>query len=227
MTGIRAALGLLGPSRVAAAGTSEEGQTMSSTRRILIVVGLTFAVIVGASLPASATFADPASVGTTTIATGTVAAPGWVSVNDSCTTTTTTVKRTVRTDPVTGVQTQTAYSSTSTSTLSLTNVNSYSSTTVPGPGAYETTTTTVTVNTDLRVTASWGTSGSRGVSGYRVTAHLVDGSTYPMAQTVAPTTTTSAVVDADYLASQPRLSVTTLTTYGWTAATALTRVLSC
>jgi hypothetical protein len=207
--------------------TSEETRDMTGIRRILILIGLTVAVVAGASLPASATFADSAPVRTTTIATGTVAAPGWVKIDDSCTTTTTTVRRTVRTDPVTGVRTQTAYSSISTSTSSTTNVDSYASSSVAGPGAYETTTTTVTVNTDLSVTASWAASGSLGVSGYRVTAHLVDGSVYPMAQTVAPTATTSAVVDADYLAYQPRLSVTTLTTYGWTATTAQTRVLSC
>ena len=35
------------------------------------------------------------------------------------------------------------------------------------------------------------------------------------------------LVDADYLAYQPRLSVTTLTSYGWTATTAQTPVLTC
>ena len=200
---------------------------MTATRRILILIGLTVAVIAGASLPASADFADLAPVPTTTVSTGTVAAPASITVNDTCTTTTTTVKRTVYTDPVTSVQTQTAYSSTSSSAASSTNVNYYSSTSAAGPGLYETTTTTVTQNTELYVTATWAASASRGVSGYLVNAHLVDGSVYPMAQTAPTVLTTSAGVDADYLAYAPRLSVMTLTTYGWTATTAQTPVLSC
>jgi hypothetical protein len=200
---------------------------MTATRRILILIGLTVAVIAAASVPASAEFAVSAPVPTTTVATGNVAAPSSVTVNDSCTTTTTTVKRTVYTDPVTGVQTQTAYSSTSSTVSSTTNVQSYSSTTVAGPGLYETTTTTVSANTALHVAVSWTASASRGVSGYLVYAHLVDGSAYPMAQTAPSVLTTSASVDADYLAYAPRLSVTTLTSYGWTATTAQTPVLSC
>ena len=200
---------------------------MSTTRRVLTVLGLTLAVIAGASLPASADFAGTAAV-STTVATGTVAAPAWVSVNDSCATTTTTVRRTVYTDPVTGVQTQTAYSSTSSTVASTTNVNSNSTTSAAGPGVNETTTTTVTKNTALSVTVTWAASTTaRGVSGYLASAHLNDGSTYAMAQTAANVLTTSASVDADYLAYAPRLSVTTLTSYGWTATTAQTPVLSC
>jgi hypothetical protein len=200
---------------------------MTATRRIMILTALIVAVIAGASLPASAEFADDAAVPTTTVATGTVAAPASITVNDTCTTTTTTVKRTVHTDPLTGIQSQTAYSSTSSSTTSSTNVNYYSSTSAAGPGLDETTTTTVTQNTTLYVTATWAASASRGVSGYLVNAHLSDGSVYPMAQTAPTVLTTSAGVDADYLAYAPRLSVTTLTSYGWTATTAPTPVLSC
>ena len=48
-----------------------------------------------------------------------------------------------------------------------------------------------------------------------------------MAQTAPGVLSASANVDADYLTYAPRLSVTTLTTYGWTATTAQTPVLSC
>lgn len=201
---------------------------MTATRRILILIGLTVAVIAGASLPASATYADTAAVPTTTIATGTVAAPASVSINDTCTTTTTVVRRTVYTNPGTGWQKETAYSSTTTSAASTSNVQGTTTTTVAGPGPHEKTTTTTTRNTDLSVTASWAASGSRGVNGYRVTAHLNDGSTYQVAQTIPSVLTTgTTTVDADYLSFQPRLSVTTLTNYGWTATTAQTPVLSC
>jgi hypothetical protein len=199
---------------------------MFGIRRILILSVLTVAVIAGASVPAWASYADSTTV-STTIVTTTVAAPARLTVNDSCTTTTTVVRRTVRTDPYTGVQTQTAYSSTSISAASSSNVQSSATSTVAGPGWNETTTTTTTKNTDLTVSASWPASASRGVSGYLVTAHLADGTSYPMAQTAAGTLSTSATVDADNLAYQPRLSVSTLTSYGWTAQSTISGYLSC
>jgi hypothetical protein len=197
---------------------------MTTLRRIVVLIALTVAVIAGASVPAWADFADSVTL-STTIATTTVAAPATVTLNDSCTTATTVVKRTVYTNPSTGQQTQTAYSSTTTYASSTSNVQSSTTTTAAGPGWNETTTTTTTKNTDVTVSASWPASGSRGVNGYVVTAHLADGTTYPMAQTTA--LTTSQTVDADNLAYQPRLSVTTLTSYGWTAQTAISGVISC
>jgi hypothetical protein len=198
---------------------------MTTTRRIATLAGLILAVLVGTSIPASATFADSAAV-TTTVATGTVAAPSNLVVNDYCLTTTTTVRRTVYTDPVTGVQTQTGYSSTSSTVGSTSNVQSSSTTTAAGPGVNETTTTTVTRNTNLHVTLSWTASNSPRVTGYVVNAHLgIDGSVFPMAS--ATGTSTSAVQDADALYYQPRLSVTTQTAYGWTATSDLTALISC
>jgi len=199
---------------------------VNTIRRIAVLIPLTAGVVAGASLPAWAAFSDPATV-TTTIATTTVAAPATVTVNDSCTTTTTVVKRTVYTNPGTGEQIQTAYSSTTTSATSSSNVQGTTTSSVAGPGPNETTTTTTTKNTDLSVAASWTASGSRGVNGYRVNAHLSDGTVYPMAQTAAGALSTSSTVDADNLVYQPRLSVTTLTTYGWTAQSALTGYISC
>jgi hypothetical protein len=197
---------------------------MTGIRRALVLIGLTLAVMIGAAIPASATFADSVTV-KTAVTTGTVAAPAGVTVNDWCTTTTVTTKRTVRTDPVTGVQTQTAWSRTTSSTASTSNIDSYTSTTVSGPGAGETTTTTVEKDTELYVSVSWASSGSRGVTGYAVTAHLIGMSSFVMGTTAG--TTMSGSEDADVLAYGPRLSVTTLTSYGWTAETPRTRVLTC
>jgi hypothetical protein len=45
--------------------------------------------------------------------------------------------------------------------------------------------------------------------------------------TVVGILSTSASVDAGYLSYLPRLPVTTLTSYGWTATTAQTPVLTC
>jgi|1185.fasta_scaffold111736_2 hypothetical protein len=199
---------------------------MNIVQRGLLLVPLTVAVVLGASVPAWAAFGDVVTV-PTTITTVTVAAPATVTVTDSCTTATTVVKRTVYTDPTTGVQTQTAYSSTTTYAASSTNVQSSTSSSVAGPGANETTTTTTTKNTDLAVTVSWTASGSRGVNGYLVNAHLSDGTVYPMAQTAVGTLSTSQTVDADNLVYQPRLSVTTLTSYGWTKQSVVTGVVTC
>ncbi|GAA3180075.1 hypothetical protein GCM10010531_37660 [Blastococcus jejuensis] len=199
---------------------------MTTTRRILTLAGLVLAVIVGTTIPASATFADSTSAPTMTIATGTVAAPTGLWLNDYCVTTTTTVRRTVYTDPVTGVQTQTAYSSSSSTATSTTNVQSSVSTPVAGPGANETTTTTVSKNTNLHVTFGWTASPSPRVTGYLISAFLgIDGSTAPLLTTTA--TSVSQVNDADMLYYQPRLKVTTLTAYGWTADSGLTALLSC
>jgi hypothetical protein len=200
---------------------------MTGIRRSLILIGLTGAVMIGASIPASATFADSAAV-PHTVSTLTVAAPASVTVDDYCITTTTRTSTTTRRDPTTGVVTTTAYSSYVTSSdRSGSNVQGSTTTSTAGPGAYETTTTTDTTNTDLVVNMSWSASGSRGVSGYLVSAHLGDGSSIPMGQTDSVTTGGGARVDADYLGYQPSLSVTTLTSYGWTATSARTAVLAC
>jgi hypothetical protein len=199
---------------------------MNTVRRGLLLVPLTVAVILGASVPAWAAFGDPVKV-STAITTVTVAAPATVTVNDSCTTTTTTTTTTVSTNPGTGVQTTTYYNSTTSTATSGSNVQGTTTSSVPGPGPLETTTTTVTKNTMLTVSASWTASGSRGVNGYLVNAHLSDGTVYAMAQTAAGTLSASSTADADNLAYQPRLSVTTLTSYGWSTQSALTGYLSC
>jgi hypothetical protein len=49
---------------------------MTTARRVLAVVGLALAVIVGSSLPAAATWSDTAGLSPMTVATATVAAPG-------------------------------------------------------------------------------------------------------------------------------------------------------
>jgi hypothetical protein len=48
-----------------------------------------------------------------------------------------------------------------------------------------------------------------------------------MAHTAADTLSTSDTVDADALAHQPRLSVSTLTSYGWTAQSTISGYISC
>jgi hypothetical protein len=196
-------------------------------RRSAVLLGLTALVIVGSSIPASATFSDSVSA-PASMTTLKVAAPTGLTLDDSCTTTTTTVKRTVYTHPGTGAQTTTYYNSSTTQTSSTSNVQGTTTETVAGPRPNETTTTTVTKNTDLRVTLNWVASPSRGVTGYTVSAHLgINGSVAPLLTTTSSTTSVTQVQDADALSYQPSLLVTTRTSYGWTADSARTRVLSC
>ena len=200
---------------------------MNRIRRSAVLLGLTATVIVGSSIPAAATFTEAVSTNTAMLRTATVAAPTGLVVDDSCTTTTTTVKRTVFTDPTTGAQTTRSYSSVTTQATSSTNVESTTTDTVAGPGLNERTTTTVTKDTDLSVTLRWSPRASRGANGFVVSAHLGDGSVTPLLSTAGGTTSVSQTQDADVLSYQPKLSVTTQTTYGWTATSAQTRVLSC
>ena len=201
---------------------------MNRIRRSAVLVGLTATVIVGSSIPASATFTEAVSTNTAVLQAATVAAPTGLIVDDTCITTTTTVKRTYTTHPATGVQTTTASSSTTTQSTSTSNVQGTETTTAPGPRGNETTTTTVTRNTDLHVTLRWSPSPSRGVNGYVVTAHLgAGGTTTPLMTTSSGTTSVTQTQDADALSYVPSLSVTTRTSYGWTATSAQTRVLSC
>ncbi|MBJ7452196.1 MAG: hypothetical protein JHC71_08950 [Blastococcus sp.] len=201
---------------------------MNRIRRSAVLVGLTATVIVGSSIPASAAFTEAVATNAGVLSTATVAAPAGLIVDDTCTTTTTTVKRTVNTNPGTGAQTTTYYNSTTTQATSSTNAQGTTTQTVAGPGPNETTTTTVTKNTELYVTLRWSASPSRGVNGYLVSAHLNStGTVTPLMSTTSGTTSVTQSEDADALAYAPSLSVTAQTTYGWTATSARTRVLSC
>jgi hypothetical protein len=158
---------------------------MTATRRVLVLIGLTLAVMIGAAIPASATFADSVTV-KTSITTGTVAAPVSVTVDDYCG--------------------QTA------------NGGYYN--------AYGQWVTTYSYWFDATVTWPASTT-ARGVTGYRVMAHLNNGTSVVMAETTAATRSVNARVDRTYLNYQPRISVITLTSYGWTAETPRTAVLAC
>jgi hypothetical protein len=152
---------------------------MNILRRTLVLIGLTPALMIGGTIPASAGFSSSEPVGTTTVATGTVAPPSRVEVkNVTCTTTV---------DPSTGAVTS-------------------------------------TVNAMVEWQRSLTT---RGVTGYRVTAHLSNGTTTVMAQTDADTFEVYGSSPQANLAYSPRFSVTTLTSYGWTAESAKSAVLSC
>jgi len=78
------------------------------------------------------------------------------------------------------------------------------------------------------LTVSWPASTTAvGVTGYRVTAYLNNGTTSVLGQTDAVTRSLSVRFDKSNLSLQPRITVTTLTSYGWTAETPGSAPLSC
>ena len=157
---------------------------MNRIRRSAVLLGLTAAVIVGSSIPASATFTESVRTNTATLQALTVAAPAAVNVNDYC------------------------------STTSYTYWNGW-------------TNVTVTENW-YNATVTWPASTTqRGVTGYRVMAHLNNGQSVVMGETGTTNRSVSARVERAYLNYQPRVSVITLTSYGWTKESARTAVLSC
>ncbi|NEK87963.1 hypothetical protein GCU60_19685 [Blastococcus saxobsidens] len=90
------------------------------------------------------------------------------------------------------------------------------------------TTTVYTTNYWYNATITWPASTTtRGVTGYRVMAHLNNGQSVLMEQTTATTRTVSARVERAYLNYSPRISIITLTSYGWTAETPRSAVLAC
>jgi hypothetical protein len=89
-------------------------------------------------------------------------------------------------------------------------------------------TTTSGTSITLRTKIGWQASATtRGISGYRITAWYPDGSTTPVGD-VGPTTTSAQLTVDGFTTNQTiRLTVTTLTSYGWTADTPRTGALTC
>jgi hypothetical protein len=81
--------------------------------------------------------------------------------------------------------------------------------------------------TTVHAKIEWWRSASPRVTGYRVTAHLNDGTSYVMATTDATADEVFGNPPHAYLQYQPRFTVTTLTAYGWTAESARSNVLTC
>jgi hypothetical protein len=154
---------------------------MTGIRRALILIGLIGTVMVGSSIPASATFADSVAVAHT-VSTGTVAAPTNVSTaGTKCVTTAT----------------------------------------------WNATTGTYTYTTTLEARLSWRASTSPGVTGYVITAYMVDGSKAPIVWVSAPGTSVTGTFDYYYATQNIRVTVTTYTSYGWTKESGLSGAIKC
>ena len=81
--------------------------------------------------------------------------------------------------------------------------------------------------TTLNARISWAASPSRGVAGYVVTAIFADGSRCQVAQVGPTTTSITGNYDAYYATQNIRVTVTTLTSYGWTEESGLSGVIKC
>ena len=94
-----------------------------------------------------------------------------------------------------------------------------------GPGVNQYSTTQTIKDTELYATARWDLSTSARVTGYRMTAHTSIGAV-PIGDPGPIATSMTRQYDADFLQYRPRVSIDTLTDYGWTATSA-TVVVSC
>ena len=130
-----------------------------------------------------------------------------------------------------GAAAQASYSDTATLTATPTSV---STATVTAPTQVEakptcTTTydaTTGTSTTSVTIKVEWWRSNSRGVTGYAINVHPQNGPSYELVRT-GPTDEVYQVVDQTLLDSRPRFSITTLTSYRWTAESLRTPVVTC
>ena len=150
---------------------------MTGIRRALVLVGLTLAVIIGASIPASATFSDSVTVAPK-VATATVSAPTYVSTQG----------------------THCAYWQ---------NVD----------GSW---------SGELRARISWPVAANtKSVTGYRVTAIVPNYGNIPVGDVPANQLSITGNFPTQYAYAGIRVTVTTLTAYGWTKESTQSAVVTC
>ena len=88
--------------------------------------------------------------------------------------------------------------------------------------------TTATYSSVLAAKVDWKPSATtRGVTGYVISAVFADGTKYPVASTNAATTSMSGNYDVSYASQNIRVTITTTTSYGWTAETAPSGAIKC
>ena len=137
-------------------------------RRLVAIVGVAVAILLGTALTAGATFSEKASVPSVQVSTATLA-------------------------PVDGLEVKFVVCDLST----------------------------------VSAQVEWRRSAARGVSGYRVTAHLQNGQTEVISQAGPDVLEVRFSRDLTWLQRRPAFTVTVLTSYGWTSQTARSAVLTC
>ncbi|WP_409330248.1 hypothetical protein [Trujillonella humicola] len=198
---------------------------MTRTRRCVLLLVLTVAALIGASLPANALFSDSAATAVQpAIGTLTVQGPTNVRVETSCVTTTTTIRRVF--DSSTNAQL--SYQETRTTANSNSNVESDTTVRTDNSPTWGQYTLTRTIkDTWLTATARWNRSNSPGITGYQMTAFLNGGVAVPIGTAAASANNYSDGYDASVVDLGARLSMVTLTSYGWTASGNLSNVVTC
>ena len=196
-----------------------------STRALVVVAALAVPVLGAGAPAANATFSDSAALKSMSVGTGTVAPATQVRIDTSCITTTIVIQRTFQTTAA-GVVWQTSYSQTSSTATSKSDVESDVTTRTDGPGVNRYTTTQTIKDTELYATAHWDLSTSARVTGYRMTAHTIYGPVV-IGEPGPVTTSMSRQYDASVLSWNPRLSIDTLTDYGWIGTSQLTKPVTC
>ncbi|SDM04399.1 hypothetical protein SAMN05660642_01444 [Geodermatophilus siccatus] len=209
--------------RVLRAATAPRGRW--SARALVVVTALAVTVLSTGAPAANATFSDSVAPPSMRVGAGTVAPATNVRVETSCTTTTTVIQRTFQTTASGGLW-QTGYRQTSSTATSTSNVESDVTTRTDGPGVNQYTTTRTIKDTELYATARWGLSTSARVTGYRMTAHTVYGPVL-IGEPGPITTSMTRRYDAGVLSWNPRLSIDTLTDYGWIGTSQFTRPVTC
>jgi hypothetical protein len=182
-----------------------------STRALVVVAALAVPVLGTGAPAANATFSDSAAT--------------QVRIDTSCITTTIVIQRTFQTTAA-GAVWQTSYSQTSSTATSKSDVESDVTTRTDGPGVNRYTTTQTIKDTELYATAHWDLSTSARVTGYRMTAHTIYGPVV-IGEPGPVTTSMSRQYDAGVLSWNPRLSIDTLTDYGWIGTSQLTKPVTC
>ena len=195
-----------------------------STRALVVVAALAVPVLGAGAPAANATFSDSAALPSMSVGTGTVAPATRVRIDTSCITTTIVIKQTY-TPNSWGGYSQTGYSQTSTISTSKSDVESDETVRTDGLNGQYTTTRTIK-DTELYATARWDLSTSARVTGYRMTAHTIYGPVV-IGEPGPVTTSMSRQYDAGVLSWNPRLSIDTLTDYGWIGTSQLTKPVTC
>ncbi|SDY87378.1 hypothetical protein SAMN05660209_03922 [Geodermatophilus africanus] len=193
------------------------------TRALVVGAALAVALLAAETPAANATFSDSAAARSVSVGTGTVAPATQVRVDASCLATTTVITRTFQTYPW-GIQ-QTSYSATSTTASSRSNVELDETVRTDGANGQYTTTRTIK-DTELYATARWDLSTSARVTGYRVTAHTIYGPVM-IGEPGPVTTSMTRQYDASVTGWSPRLSIDTLTDYGWVGTSRSSNVVTC
>ena len=198
---------------------------MTRTRRCVLLLVLTVAAVIGASLPANALFSDTAAPTVKpAITTAVVTGPLNVKVDTSCVTYTRVIKRVYNAT----TNAQLSYSDVTTSANSTSNVEGDTTVrTDDTPVAGQYTITQTIKDTTLYATGRWKASATPGVTGYKLTAFMANGQQYDMGTAGANATSTVGEYDASVVNFAPRLSVVTVTYYGWTAPGTMSPPVTC